>query len=154
MKAQTIDPDGTPLWRIGSTSALLVNLEDCSGCGVSGWGWQDKAWWQGQPPLVRFARTGRQRIRVHLREDGVDIDQVVLSATTYAAVSPGALRNDTTVVPKGAAVPLRARQPYLQQVTPSSAIIVFATSRQGNAAVRLTDPAGVAPQHPGADDRR
>lgn len=138
-----VDPHGTPLWAIGSTSALLVNLEDCSGCGVSGWGWQDNAWWQGQQPLVRFARTGRQRIRVQLREDGVDIDQIVLSATTYVAVSPGALRNDATVVPKGSAVPLLAREPYLQQVTPSSAIIVFATSQPGNAAVRLTDSAGV-----------
>jgi len=30
--------DGTPAFRIGTTGATVVSLEDCNGCGVSGWG--------------------------------------------------------------------------------------------------------------------
>jgi len=138
-----VGSDGAPLWRIGSTSALLVNLEDCYGCGVAGWGWQDNAWWLGQPAVVRFAAGGVQRIRVQLREDGVDVDQIVLSSARYATTPPGALRHDATIVPKSGAVSsVLTRQPYLQQVTASSAIVAFATSRAGTAAVRVTDAAG------------
>jgi hypothetical protein len=35
------DAAGNPLYEIGTTSALAVNLEECSGCGESGWGWED-----------------------------------------------------------------------------------------------------------------
>ena len=35
---------GTAAWQIGTTSAAEVNLEDCSGCGVSNWGWQDNGY--------------------------------------------------------------------------------------------------------------
>jgi hypothetical protein len=34
------------------------------------------------------------------REDGVSIDQVVLSPATYLTRAPGALKNDTTILPK------------------------------------------------------
>ena len=45
--------------RIGTTSALEVNLEDCSGCGLSGWGWQDNGWGVGVlGPEVIFAAVG------------------------------------------------------------------------------------------------
>ena len=49
---------GTPVWRIGSSSGLAVNLEACSGCGVSGWGWSDGAWWTGSYSVVKFASRG------------------------------------------------------------------------------------------------
>lgn len=141
-----VAPDGSPQWRIGSASALLVNLEDCSACGLSDWGWQDNAWWLAEPGIVRFATTGRQRIRVQLREDGVDIDQIVLSTSTYATTAPGALRNDTTIVPHlaPASQSFLTRHPFLQQVTASSAIVVFATSRAGVASIRLVSPSGIA----------
>ncbi len=35
-------------YAIGTTSGMLVNLENCSGCGVSGWGWQNRAYWLTQ----------------------------------------------------------------------------------------------------------
>jgi hypothetical protein len=141
----SVAADGAPVWRMGTSTALLVNLEDCVGCGVSGWGWQDNASWTGQTAVVRFGATGRQRIRVQLREDGVDVDQVVLSSATYATASPGALRNDTTIVPRSnvASAPALTRHPYLQQVTASGAIVVFATDRAGAATVRVADPVGV-----------
>jgi len=36
------DTNGAALYQIGSANALLINLENCFGCGVAGWGWQDK----------------------------------------------------------------------------------------------------------------
>src|SRR5512134_1087569 len=96
----SVNAGGTPLYRIGTTSSTEGNLEDCSGCGLSGWGWQDNGWGTGVlGPLVYFATTGTQRIRIQVREDGFSIDQIVLSAGTYLNSAPGALRNDATVLP-------------------------------------------------------
>jgi hypothetical protein len=36
---------------------------------------------------------------VQTREDGFAIDQIVLSPTTYVKTSPGALKNDTRILP-------------------------------------------------------
>jgi endonuclease/exonuclease/phosphatase family metal-dependent hydrolase len=96
---------GASAYRIGTTTGLMVNLERCSGCGVSGWGWQNTAYWLTQSTEVRFAAAGQHTLRVQTREDGAEIDQIVLSPVTYAATAPGALINDTTIVPKPAAQP-------------------------------------------------
>ena len=51
----TVDANGTAQLRIGTTGAAEVNLEDCSGCGLSNWGWQDTGWGTGvMGPLLRF----------------------------------------------------------------------------------------------------
>ena len=90
---------GTPTWRIGSTSATEVNLEDCSGCGVAGWGWQDNGWGRNVlGPLVYFESSGPQTIRIQTREDGFSIDQIVLSPSLYLSSAPGALKNDATIL--------------------------------------------------------
>jgi endonuclease/exonuclease/phosphatase family metal-dependent hydrolase len=94
------DLNGTAIYRLSSSSALLVNLENCYGCGVSEWGWQDKAYWLTQAPIVQFPSTGPHTIRVQTREDGVQIDQIVLSASTYLTAAPGQVTNDGTIVPK------------------------------------------------------
>jgi endonuclease/exonuclease/phosphatase family metal-dependent hydrolase len=91
---------GSAVYRIGTTSGLLLNLENCSGCGVSGWGWQDGAYWLNQPATLKFATSGTHTVRVQTREDGPQIDQVVLSASTYLSTRPGSLTNDSTIVPK------------------------------------------------------
>jgi hypothetical protein len=97
----SVTSSGTAAWRIGTTSAAEWNLEDCSGCGLSGWGWQDNGWGSGvMGPLVYFATTGTQRIRIQQREDGISIDQIVLSPSTYLNSSPGALKNDTKILSK------------------------------------------------------
>ena len=95
-----VDADGRPLWRIGTTSALLLNLESCTACGVSGWGWQTGAWWVLNDSLVRFPTVTEQTLRVQTREDGARIDQIVLGATKYFDSPPGTPINDTTIVPK------------------------------------------------------
>jgi hypothetical protein len=97
----SVNSSGSPVWRIGTTSATEYNLEDCSGCGLAAWGWQDNGWGVNvQGPLIRFETTGTQSIRVQTREDGLSIDQIVLSPDSFLTASPGALKNDTTILPE------------------------------------------------------
>src|SRR4030095_1744795 len=49
---------GEPMYRIGTTSGLLVNLEECGGCGLSSWGWSGHAWWLSQPLAIEFPSDG------------------------------------------------------------------------------------------------
>jgi hypothetical protein len=99
--SDSLGPTGTPAYRIGTTSAAEVNLEDCSGCGLAGWGWQDNGYGAGvRGPEIRFAASGTHTIRVQVREDGLGIDQIVLSAAKYLTASPGALKNDTRILPR------------------------------------------------------
>jgi hypothetical protein len=92
---------GAATWRIGSTSATEMNLEDCNGCALSGWGWQDNGWGVGVlGPLVYFATTGPQTIRIQTREDGLSIDQIVLSRGAFLTAAPGPLKNDGTILRK------------------------------------------------------
>lgn len=89
---------GTPTFRIGTTSAAEYNLEDCSGCGLAGWGWQDNGWGVGVlGPAIYFDTTGSQTLRIQNREDGLSIDQIILSPSQFLNTSPGALKNDTTI---------------------------------------------------------
>lgn len=90
---------GTPTWRIGTTSATEMILEDCNGCGVSGWGWQDNGWGT-LGPLVYFETSGPQTIRIQTREDGLSIDQILLSRETFLTSPPGTLKNDGTIFRK------------------------------------------------------
>jgi phosphatidylserine/phosphatidylglycerophosphate/cardiolipin synthase-like enzyme len=96
-----VDGAGAAIWRIGTTSAAEYNLEECSGCGVAGWGWQDNGWGQGvMGPLVYFKTSGPQTIRIQTREDGLSLDQIVLSPVTYLNASPGPNKNDATILGK------------------------------------------------------
>jgi hypothetical protein len=90
---------GAATYRIGSSSATTYVLEDCSGCAIAGWGWQDNGY-GAMGPLIYFGVSGAQRIRIQTREDGLSIDQVILSPETYLTRAPGALTNDTTIVAK------------------------------------------------------
>jgi hypothetical protein len=97
---RSVDKAGAAQWRIGTTSAAVYVLEECSGCTLSGWGWQDTGYGAGVlGPVVYFATSGSQRMRIQVREDGLGIDQVVLSPATYLTTAPGPPRNDTTILP-------------------------------------------------------
>jgi hypothetical protein len=99
--SDTVSASGAPVYRIGTTSATRINLQDCSGCSVSGWGWQDNGYGTGVlGPALRFETGGVQTIRIQAREDGVSIDEIVLSPGTYLNRAPGAARNDTTILPR------------------------------------------------------
>jgi hypothetical protein len=100
-----VDAAGNPIYPVGTTSALAVNLEECSGCGDSGWGWRDDAW--GSKGIVssvglRFSNPNGvdAAIRIQTREDGVMIDQIVLSSSKYKTRRPGAAKNDSVILPR------------------------------------------------------
>ena len=139
----SLDGTGAAKYRIGTTSAYKVIIEDCSGCGLSGWGWQDTGWGGVLGPEVIFAASGTQRMRVQTREDGLAIDQIVLSPGRYLTASPGALKDDTTIVPQSAQTPTVVRRPYLQQMSASRVVVVWATRESGLPQIRLSDGASV-----------
>jgi hypothetical protein len=93
--------DGSPTYRLNTTSALLVNLAtDYTASSLNAWGWANGAYWLVQPATVTFGRTGPQSIRVQVREDGVNLDQIVLSSSRYIDRPPGPSTNDNTIVPE------------------------------------------------------
>lgn len=97
----SVNSSGSAVYRIGTTSATEYNLEDCSGCTVSAWGWQDNGWGVGVlGPQIFFQSTGTQTIRIQVREDGLSIDQIVLSPSLYLFTAPGPLKNDSTILPQ------------------------------------------------------
>lgn len=151
--AGAVSQSGTPAYRIGSTSSMRVVLEDCNGCGISGWGWQDNGYGSNVlGPAVYFNTTGRQTIRVQAREDGVAIDQIVLSPARYLTRSPGALKNDATILPdSGTEVVLYARN--ATTIAGSWRRTVDGTAAGGesvwqpDAGAAKIDPALVSPTH-------
>ena len=94
----SLSSSGAALHRIGTTDAMAVVLEEGSGAGVLGWGWADGGYGTLGAPIY-FNTDGEQRIRIQQREDGLRIDQIVISAGDYADASPGALKQDATIVP-------------------------------------------------------
>ena len=105
--SDTVDPGDQPIWRIGTTSATAVQIERCVACGLRGWGWNDNG--SSSTPqdrlgaLVRFATDGQHTIRIQTREDGLALDQIVLSSERYADTPPGAGRDDATLLSEGTA---------------------------------------------------
>jgi len=86
---------------MNSTSGLLVNLAtDVTAASLVGWGWQNGAYWLPQPATIAFAAGGPHTLRIQVREDGVQLDQRVLSPATYLTARPGSQTNDSTIVAK------------------------------------------------------
>lgn len=99
--SDSVTSSGDPVYRIGTTSATTVTIEDCSGCGLAGWGWNDNAIGEGVlGPAIYFAEGGTHTIRVQVREDGLSLDQIVLSPATFLNTPPGAPRSDGTIYPE------------------------------------------------------
>lgn len=136
----TVDASGAPIYRIGTASGTWVSLEDCRGCPISGWVWQDNGFGAGvSGALLTFATAGPKTIRIQAREDGISLDQLVLSPVTYLTAAPGASSNDTTILPRtGATTPpavTLVRGPYLHQPGATSIVVVWATREAGSASV-------------------
>jgi hypothetical protein len=89
-----VDAIGVALYRIGTTSGAPLSIEDGLNAGLAGWGWADNSYGAVADPLY-FATTGPQTIRVQVREDGLSLDQIVLSSGSYLTAAPGATKNDT-----------------------------------------------------------
>jgi endonuclease/exonuclease/phosphatase family metal-dependent hydrolase len=94
----SVTSSGGAAFRIGTTTATTLTLEDCSGCGMSGWGWNDNYYGSAQGSLIYFKSTGTHTIRVQNREDGLSIDQIVLSPVLYRTSAPGDNKNDDTIL--------------------------------------------------------
>ena len=96
-----VDAAGTPVYRIGTTAAAWYSLEEDGNVGVSGWGWQDNGFGLNVMGVeLYFEKTGLQTLRLQQREDGLSIDQVVLSPAKNLAASPGLSKNDSTILAK------------------------------------------------------
>jgi len=92
---------GSAIYGLNTSSGLLVNLAtDSTGASLQGWGWTNAAYWLSQPVTLTFTGSGSHTLRVQVREDGVQFDQIVLSPTTYLNTPPGPASNDATIVPK------------------------------------------------------
>ena len=94
-----IDDYAQPAYRIGTTDATIVSIENCNGCGVAGWGWEDNGYGDFGP-LIYFENSGPQTIRIQQREDGISIDQIVLSPSAYLTAAPGSSSADTAILPE------------------------------------------------------
>ena len=146
--SNSVTSTGAAAFRIGTTSATVVSLEDCSGCGVSGWGWSDNGY-ASDGALIYFAADGEQTVRIQGREDGYIIDEIVLSPQKYLDSAPGTGKQDTTTLPvSDGSAPAPApgvtmvRGPYLQQPSDRSMTVVWATREAGTAEVRYQTPGG------------
>ncbi|HUR36011.1 MAG TPA: carbohydrate-binding protein [Vicinamibacterales bacterium] len=90
---------GAPAYALNTDSGLAVNLENCANCGMAGWGWQDGAYWLTRSTIT-FGTSGGQTLRLQTREDGVSIDQIVVSPSTWLSTAPGQVSGDSTIVPR------------------------------------------------------
>jgi hypothetical protein len=97
--SSALDRAGSHYARIGSTNGATVSLQDTNGAPMSAWGWND-AGWASMAPAIRFETSGTQTLRIQQREDGVRIDQIIISPVRYLGISPGSLLNDRTLVLK------------------------------------------------------
>jgi hypothetical protein len=97
---------GSPVYGLNSRNGLLVNLAtDSNATSLNKWGWPNGAYWLSQPATLTFATTGSHTLRIQVREDGVQFDQIVLSPATYLSAPPGLVTNDTTIVSKSGQTP-------------------------------------------------
>jgi hypothetical protein len=100
-------PGGTAICRIGTTTGMYISPDNGS-ASLSNWGWSGVD--SGTSGIVSgtsvyFSTTGTQTVRVQRREDGVAIDQIVLSPATYMNTGPAYFRpgldvNDSTIMAK------------------------------------------------------
>jgi hypothetical protein len=92
------DKTGSPLPKPGTSGAQVVSLEEGSSAGVSGWGWNDSNY--GALAANVYFNAGTQTLRILQREDGVRIDQIVISSQKYLTARPGTTKNDATILPQ------------------------------------------------------
>ena len=117
--SDSVTRSGSANYRIGTTSAMTVVLQSCTSSPVHGWGWTDNGWCDLGANIF-FQNTGKHAIRIQVRQDGLSIDQIVLSPRTYISSSPGKTINDTTILT--ATVPLITTIQVSESAIPSSGV--------------------------------
>lgn len=123
--SDSVNDAGSAIDRTGTTAAETVVLQACTGAPESGWGWSDNGWCGAGRPLY-FQTTGTHTLRVQVREDGLSIDQIVLSPQTFLSNAPGTRVTDATV--------LAANLPVLS----SAQVSIQASSTSGSAPLAVS----------------
>jgi PKD repeat protein len=123
--SDSVNDAGSAIDRIGTTAAEAVVLQACTGAPESGWGWSDNGWCGAGRPLY-FQTTGTHTLRVQVREDGLSIDQIVLSPKTFLSNAPGTRVADATV--------MAANLPVLS----SAQVSIQASSTSGSAPLAVS----------------
>jgi len=123
--SDSVTQSGSAIDRIGTSSGQAVVLQSCTGAPEAGWGWTDNGWCSLGKPMY-FQSTGSHTLRVQVREDGLSIDQIVLSPQTYFTAAPGAEVNDSTLL--AANLPVLASTQVAFQMSPSSGLAPLAVA--------------------------
>ncbi len=123
--SDSVTEAGAAVDRIGTTSGTAVVLQACFGAPESGWGWTDNGWC-GLGQSVYFQTTGEHTLRVQVREDGLSIDQIVLSPETYLSTAPGVRVNDSTRL--AAQVPTLSSAEVTVQSVPATGVAPLAVA--------------------------
>ena len=110
--SDAVTSTGAPLFRIGTTEAFTLNLQTSKNAKLNGWGWVGSAYWLTQPATISFSGTGVHSLRIQTREDGLQIDQVVISPATYLSAAPGQKSGDSTIIAKPPTTPTPTPTPY------------------------------------------
>jgi hypothetical protein len=99
--SNSVDAGGAARYRIGTKSASTIQLQSCGKveCLPLGWGWRDNATQKVASVPFYFATSGTQTLRIQIREDGLSIDQILLSPSNYLTAPPGPMQNDKTILP-------------------------------------------------------
>jgi endonuclease/exonuclease/phosphatase family metal-dependent hydrolase len=123
----SVTSGGSAQYRSGTTSGAVYSLESCSGAGESGWGWEDTGYCGDAAPIY-FSSSSAQTLRIQQREDGISIDQIVLSPSTYLSSSPGSLKNDTRILSRTTTTSLAQPSAPVSTSTTSSSTSSSSTS--------------------------
>jgi len=120
---------GTAIDRIGTTSAATVALQGCSGISQTGWAWRDNGLCSLGHPLY-FKNSGTHTIRVQLRQDGVSLDQILLSPEQYFSSAPGnsAVLTETSPLTSVSSMNLSTTAPSIGSTTSLSSSTLSATA--------------------------
>ena len=139
--------DGSAIYRIGTTAAAIYSLEECSGAGEAGWGWQDTGYGVNVDGAPIYFDGSPQTIRIQTREDGISIDQIVLSPALYLSARPGAAKYDATILPEDAGTAPAATSTSIVWTSLVRATADGETVRKSSGCSSCFDAGAVSQQH-------
>jgi endo-1,3-1,4-beta-glycanase ExoK len=102
--SDSVTSSGSATHRIGTTSGMTLILQRCTASKVQAWGWTDNGWCDLGANIF-FQNTGTHTVRIQVRQNGLSIDQIVLSPQNYVSTPPGKTMNDTIILAANLPVP-------------------------------------------------
>ena len=133
---RSVDGGGAPKYVLGrrrrsrSCSKTVLDVVFPAGAG------SDKSAWLTDTGDVYFATSGTKTLRVQTREDGVNIDQIVLSPSKFLNSSPGSLRDDTTLVNRAGTTSVIGTTSFEHVISPDA--VVYGIDGQQYAGAELS----------------